>query len=376
MAPSFIQRIFRFLGWSEHASKSSSALRIGILGAANIAPPALIKPALYNQDVIISAIAARDGKRAEAYAKKHKIARWFNSYEQLIEDPDIDAIYIPAPNGLHYKWAVKALEAGKHVLCEKPVTSNAKEAEELASIALKHKRVLMEAAHSFHHPALIRAREIIRSGEIGDIVEVSASFGFPFMPSSDIRFNVNGTQPKLAGGSMMDAGVYASHCVRFLTDAKFASCKSARAVERFPGVDETMDATVEFENSPIIGKIHSNMAMPFPWLPKMSATVVGTKGSVYVFNFLAPFVYHYIQVKVQTPKGSVHTRTEKEYGEHGKSTYEHQLESFVYAVRNQPEGGIARTPSGGTVDDPVGTMKMIDGIYEKSGLGIRHGYEL
>ena len=108
-------------------------MQIGVLGAARIAPVALIKPAKENPDVVVAAVAARDASRAQAFAAKHGIGRVHDSYEALLADPDIDAIYIPLPNGLHGKWTRAALNANKHVLCEKPFTANAAEAREIAA---------------------------------------------------------------------------------------------------------------------------------------------------------------------------------------------------------------------------------------------------
>src|SRR4029077_17728166 len=111
------------------------SLRIGILGAASIAPSALIKPAGANREVVVAAVAARDGARAQAYATKQGIARVYDSYEKLIADPDIDAVYNPLPNSLHGRLTRAALAGGKHVLCEKPFTANAAEAQRIADLA-------------------------------------------------------------------------------------------------------------------------------------------------------------------------------------------------------------------------------------------------
>jgi len=366
-----ISRVQHTLGYGPAPAKASNALRIGVLGAANIAPPALIWPATFVAGAAIVAVAARDKARAEEFAKKHKIPKAYGSYEELIADPEIDAIYIPSPNGLHFPWAVKSLQAGKHVLCEKPLTANEEEAKQLVEVAKQSKRVLMEASHSFHHPVSIRAREIVRSGEIGEVLEVETALELPFVRSEDIRFDVNGTQRKLAGGAFMDTGVYACNAARFYADLTFARCVSAKGVERFTGVDETMEAMVEFENSSVKGKITSSLNRRFPWLPRCFATITGTKGKVTVFNYALPFLYHYIEI---TPNGGK-SRTEKVY-EDGKSTYEHQLLVFIECVQKQTEGGLAKTRTGGTIDDPVNTMKMIDAVYEKSGLKKREGYGL
>src|SRR5215467_13402600 len=145
-------------------------LRIGTLGAARITPAALIKPARNSTEAEVVAVAARDRSRAQAFASKHGIPQVCDSYGALVNAPDIDAIYNPLPNGLHAEWTIAALEAGKHVLCEKPFTSNAKEAEEVAAVAERHSdRVLMEAFHYRYHPLAQRMRDVVDSGELGEI---------------------------------------------------------------------------------------------------------------------------------------------------------------------------------------------------------------
>ena len=172
-----------------------------MLGAARIAPSALINPAKDNADVVVTAVAARDGSRARAFAAKHGIPRVHESYEALLADPDIDAVYNPLPNGLHGKWTRAALDAGKHVLCEKPFTANADEAREIADLAAKSDRVVMEAFHYRYHPMTLRTEQIIASGVIGKLQRVEAALCFPLPKFSDIRYNYS-----LGGGATMDAG--------------------------------------------------------------------------------------------------------------------------------------------------------------------------
>ena len=186
-------------------------VRIGILGAARIAPSAVIKPAQKVDGAEIAAVAARDRSRADAFATKHGIPRVHESYASLVADPEIDAIYNPLPNGLHAEWTIAALEAGKHVLCEKPFTANAKEAEAVAAVAGRTDLVLMEAFHYRYHPLAARMREIVESGELGTIARVETSLCFPLPKFSDIRY-----QYDLAGGATMDVGTYTVHMARLL----------------------------------------------------------------------------------------------------------------------------------------------------------------
>ncbi len=186
-------------------------LRLGILGAARIAPAALIRPARAIADARVVAVAARDRDKAARFANKHGIDTVHGSYEALLADAGVDAIYNPLPNGLHGRWTRAALAAGKHVLCEKPFCANADEATEVAAAAAASGRVVMEAFHYRYHPLAARVREILDAHELGRLRHVETWLCFPLPRFSDIRYN-----HALAGGALMDAGCYAVHLARFL----------------------------------------------------------------------------------------------------------------------------------------------------------------
>jgi len=170
---------------------SSSPIRIGVLGAAAIVPMALIHPARSVPEMQITAITAREPKRAQSFGRRHHIPRVHQTYDALLADPDIDAIYNPLPNSLHAEWTISALQAGKHVLCEKPFASNAKEAEEMAKTARETGLVLSEAFAYRYHPLTARVKEIISSGnwEKSDISK--PSFVFCFQPQTTFDSNTN-----------------------------------------------------------------------------------------------------------------------------------------------------------------------------------------
>jgi predicted dehydrogenase len=217
-----------------------SDLRIGVLGAARIAPAALIKPARAIDGVRVVAVAARDRTRADAFATKHSIPFVHTGYEELIADPEIDAIYNPLPNGLHGRWTTAALDAGKHVLCEKPFTANRSEAETVAADAERTGLVVMEAFHYRYHPLAARMRQIVDSGELGRLRHVEAWNCFPLPKFSDIRYSLD-----LAGGALMDAGCYAVHMVR-LVGAGEPDVVSATPTLQSPGIDRAMRADLLF----------------------------------------------------------------------------------------------------------------------------------
>jgi predicted dehydrogenase len=324
-----------------------SQLRIGVLGAARIVPTALIKPAAVVPQATITAIAARDPHRARRFAAKHHIATVHDSYQAVLDDPDIDAIYNPLPNALHAPWTLKAIAAGKHVLCEKPFTSNAVEAQAVAEAAAASGLVVMEAFHYRHHPLAARMREICTSGELGTIGSVHVAMCFPLPRFSDIRYSY-----PLGGGAMMDAGSYTINCLRLLGDGP-PEVITAHATQHSPDIDRAMTAQLRFPDG-AEGRITASM-----WsrrLLDIRARVVGDRGELRVLNFLAPHIYH--RVTIKTSSG---TRHEKVDGEH---TYTHQLRAFTDAVLH---GGRALT----SAEDAVVTMGLIDDVYRAADMRIR-----
>jgi predicted dehydrogenase len=322
-------------------------VQIGVLGAARIAPLALIKPAKANPDVVVAAVAARDVSRARAFAAKHGIARVHDSYEALLADPDIDAIYNPLPNGLHGKWTRAALAAGKHVLCEKPFTANAAEAREIAGVAAQSDRVVMEAFHYRYHPMASRIEEIIASGELGKLERVEAALCFPLPKFSDIRYNYS-----LAGGATMDAGCYPVHMVRTFGGST-PEVVSAHAKLHDPQIDRAMTAELRFADGHT-GRIRCSM-----WstsLLDLSAHVVGDQGELRALNPTMPQIYHRLSVRSAAGKRVEHFSR--------RASYAYQLDAFVAAVlRGEP---VKTTP-----EDAIENMSVVDAIYRAAGLPLR-----
>jgi len=326
---------------------AGAPLRIGVLGAASIAPLALIKPAKDNADVVVAAVAARDGTRARAFAAKHDIARVHATYEALVADPDLDAVYIPLPNGLHGKWTRAALAAGKHVLCEKPFTANAAEAREIADLAATSDRVVMEAFHYRYHPLALRTEQIIASGELGKLQRVEAALCFPLPMFSDIRYNYS-----LAGGALMDAGCYAVHMARTFGGST-PEVVSAQAKLRDPQIDRAMTAELRFAAGHT-GRVRCSM-----WssrLLEISAHVVGERGELKLFNPVAPHFVNRLSIRSSDGKRVEHFPR--------RPSYAYQLDAFAAAVlRGEP---VKTTP-----EDAVENMTVIDAIYRAAGLPLR-----
>jgi predicted dehydrogenase len=319
-------------------------VRIGTLGAARITPNALIKPARKSSEAQVAAIAARDRTRAEAFASKHGIPRVHDSYAELIADPEVDAIYNPLPNGLHAEWTIAALEAGKHVLCEKPFTANADEAEAVAAVADRTGLVVMEAFHYRYHPLADRMREIVESGELGTIRRVEAALCFPLPKFSDIRY-----QYDLAGGATMDVGSYTVHMARLLGGEE-PEVVSAQAKLRTPSVDRAMRAELAFPSGHS-GRITCSMWSR--WVLQTSVRVTGDGGEMRVVNPTGPHIWHRMRVKRDG-----HGRTERFPR---RATYEYQLDAFCAAVlRGEP----TLTPPA----DSIANMRVLDAIYVAAGM--------
>lgn len=324
-------------------------LRFGILGAARIAPAALIRPARAVDDVQVAAIAARDANKARRFARAHNIPRVLDSYEALVNDADLDAIYNPLPNALHCEWTVKALRAGKHVLCEKPIASNTREAEEMADAADGTGRVLMEAFHFRYHPLARRVKEILDSGEIGAARELQAEFFIPlFLRPNDIRFDY-----ALAGGGAMDTGCYCVNLIRYLA-ADEPRVVRANAKVSSPQIDRVMRATLQFENG-LTAQLGCSLAA-FPPL-KIFARVQGDRGSIEVTNPFVPQMY-FRGLTVNTRQGNRREAVSSE------PTYNFQLRAFAGAVRGEK----TNVTDG---RDGVKNMRVIDALYQTAGLKVR-----
>jgi len=256
-------------------------------------------------------------------------------------------VYNPLPNSHHCEWTIRALEQGKHVLCEKPLGANAAEAERMAAAARTSGRVLMEAFHWRYHPLAARMREIVDSGELGPVRHIEAHFCVPLIRPGDIRYRLD-----LAGGATMDLGCYTISVIRFLAAAE-PEVVDARARLSSPGVDRAMEADFRFAD----GRTARMTCSLFSGtLLRVSALVRGDAGRLSVLNPLAPQLFH--RLTVQTAGGK---RTERLQSE---GTYTHQLRAFVAAV-------CAGTPIPTGPDDAIANMRVIDAVYTRAGLAPR-----
>src|SRR5690349_2492362 len=270
-----------------------SPLRIGVLGAAAIVPSALTAPARNVPEVQVTAIAARDPQRAENFARTQRIPRVHKTYTNLLADPEIDAIYNPLPNNLHAEWTIRALRAGKHVLCEKPFASNTHEAEEMARTAQETGLVLSEAFAYRYHPLTARVKEIIASGELGKIQHLDAQFCFLLPSPNNIRFKY-----ELAGGALMDCGCYPVSLIRFLAQAE-PTVEHAQAHLFAPQVDHKMTADFAFADG---RTAHLVCDMLSPRLFRSSLKVAGDAGKLEVINPYHPHWFNWLSVRERNGK--------------------------------------------------------------------------
>jgi predicted dehydrogenase len=324
----------------------SEKIRIGILGAAGIAPKALIDPARVVDEVEIVAVAARDSARATAYAAEHGIPVVYDSYEKLLADPDIDVVYNPTPNGLHGRWTMAAVDAGKHVLCEKPFTANAEEARTVAAHIQTTDRTVIEAFHYRYHPLTQRTIEIVRSGELGKLVSVEAGFGGMGRPHDDIRWSW-----PLAGGALMDVGCYPVHLLRTVVGSE-PTVRGATAEQGLPNVDGDMRIELEFAGG-VAGLVRTSMQSPESFV---YAKFVGEDGELEVLN---PFIPQDGNRLTITSNGE--TRTENVTTE---ASYNFQLRAVAEVLLH---GGPVLTD----VDDAIKNMDVIDASYRAAGLPLR-----
>jgi predicted dehydrogenase len=324
-------------------------LRIGVLGAARIAPSALIRPAREVDGVRVTAVAARDRARADKFATKHGIDTVFDDYQQLVESDTVDAIYNPLPNGLHGRWTLAAVAAGKHVLCEKPFTANAAEAKTVA--ASVGESVVMEAFHYRYHPLAARILELLDDGAIGPVRHIEAHLCLPLPRFSDIRYSL-----PLAGGALMDAGCYAVHALRTFGLSRQhgePTVTAAAAKTHGEGIDRFMTVDVQYPGGATgraIGSLWSARVL------EVSLRITGETGAIRVLNFVAPQIYHRLSVRSRDKR--FHERVP------GKGSYTMQLLAFRDAVRDG-------TPVLTGAADAIHTMTLIDAAYEKAGLPIR-----
>jgi predicted dehydrogenase len=311
-------------------------IRIGILGAAKIAPWSIIAPAKARSDVTVTAVAARDPARAAAFAGQFGVPGVARTYTDLIERDDVDLVYVALPAAAHCEWSIRALRAGKAVLCEKPFALDAAEARQMVGAAERLGLPLIEAIHYRFHPIIERARTIVRSGELGPLVEAEGVFVYPVPPlEGEIRWLRD-----QGGGAIMDDGCYPLHALRTVLGAE---PEVVNARSRFArGVDTETWAELRF------GEVQARVHVALETEKPISRLEVrGERGRMTIRNFILPQAGSTFTVEVDGV-----TRQEPT---DGPATYDAQL-AHVMAVLD----GETEPLTGG--EDAVANMAAIDAV--------------
>jgi D-xylose 1-dehydrogenase (NADP+, D-xylono-1,5-lactone-forming) len=309
-------------------------IRWGILSTANI-NRLVIAGAAGSDQVEIAAVASRDVTRAAAYASDHGIPRAYGSYEELLADPTLDAIYISLPNALHVKWAIRALQAGKHVLCEKPLSRHPEQVEALFDAAERAGRHCMEAFMWRHNPQTKRLAALIADGAIGELRLIRAAFSFPLTNPANVRF-----QPDLDGGALMDVGCYCVSACRLLAGEPVRV--TGQQVVAPSRVDVRFAGTLAF-SGPVLA--HFDCAVDLP--DRSELEVIGSEGTIRVRD-----PWHCRRPELRLERGDDIEVIDFEPAD----SYRLELENLGAAIRGEATPLLGRA-------DSIGQARAIEALY-------------
>ncbi|MCF8567115.1 Gfo/Idh/MocA family oxidoreductase [Alicyclobacillus tolerans] len=248
-----------------------TTVRWGVLGTARIAEQQVIPAIQKAAHAQLTAVASRSLTKAQEFAARNNIVKAYGSYEELLDDPEIDAVYIPLPNHLHAQWTIAAARRKKHVLCEKPATLNAEELQSVLSACQEEGVVFMEAFMYQFHPQWNRVREVLQSGELGEVKVLAASFSFPLSDESDIRLS-----PDKGGGSLYDVGCYCVHAIQTVSGKQ--EPVDIGAVAKFAQdniVDRSLSAALRFQNG-----LLAHFDCSFEAADRQSFHIAGSMGTI------------------------------------------------------------------------------------------------
>ena len=309
----------------------------GIVSTAHI-NRLLIPGAHASPKVELVAVASRDQARADDYAREWEIPRAHGSYEALLADPEVEAVYISLPNNLHVEWSIRALEAGKHVLCEKPLTRHADGAEEAFDAAERADRVLSEAFMYRHNPQTTRLKSLVDEGAIGELRLVRASFSFAMYDDQNIRL-----RPELDGGSLMDVGCYCVSGSRLL--AGEPETVYGQAWYGPSGTDWVFGGTLRFAGD-VIGIFDCGTALT----DRDELEVVGSEGSLFLDD---PWHAREPGIELRRDDGVEQIETER------ADSYRLELENVSDAIRGEGELLLGR-------DDAVAQARALEALHESA----------
>jgi xylose dehydrogenase (NAD/NADP) len=318
----------------------SGAVMWGFLSTANINDK-LLPGVGASPDVELLAVASRDRDRATAYARERGIERAYGSYEEILADPDVEAVYISLPNSLHVEWSIRALDAGKHVLCEKPLTRHPEDVERAFDAAGRAGRILMEAFMYRHNPQTERLVELVEGGAIGRLRLVRAAFSFPLDDMANVRLNA-----ELEGGGLMDVGCYCVSGSRLL--AGEPESVYGEQVAAPSGVDELFTGTLRFAGG-VLAEIDCGLVLPV----RDELEAIGEEGSIFLDD---PWHCRKPVIEVRKEDGTERIELEPE------DSYRLQLENMSAAIRGRAEPLLGR-------EDALGQARAIEALYRSAAEG-------
>lgn len=327
------------------------SIRLGLVAASRIAQAAVVDPVPDVDGVELTAVGARDLDRAREAAAKWNLPHAYGSYTALINSDEVDAVYIGSPASYHRHSAIEAIEAGKHVLCEKPFAANADDARTIADAARAGDVVVMEAFHWRYHPYASQIRAVLESGVLGRLDRIEAVFDIPNgrIPTTDIRWDLS-----IGGGATMDLGCYSIQWVRFAAGSD-PDVVSAEAVCPVPEIDGSLVAELRWPSG-VTGSVGSSMIAEGDSVVAY-LRVTGELGTMTAGNPLAPQNGGAV-ITVETADGTQRHEADR------TSTYYHQLVAFRDAINDG-------TPFPTTADDGVRNMEIVDACYRAAGLVVR-----
>jgi predicted dehydrogenase len=328
-------------------------LRWGVLGTARIADK-VVHGINSSNNGVLAAIASRDPGMARDWAAERNVPHAFGSYDEMLASDAIDAVYIPLPNGLHKGWAVKALQHGKHVLCEKPLAANAGEVREIIATAGATGMKAMEAFMYRFHPAVARLQQLLTEGAIGDLKVIRASFGFRLLRPDDIRWSAG-----MAGGALMDVGAYCVNNARMVGGEPLAV--NASSVFSSGGVDINTVGILEFPNG-----VLSAIDCSFETGPAAHQGLVisGTDGRIYVANPFSRDENDPVHIVVNDAHDSERQGAAYTIEVPAADHYHLMVEHFADAVLND-------RPVAYTLQNSLGNMLVLDALKEAARSGQR-----
>jgi D-xylose 1-dehydrogenase (NADP+, D-xylono-1,5-lactone-forming) len=319
----------------------TDAVRWGFLSTANINAK-LLAGAAQSDRVQVVAVASRDAARAEAYANQHGIERAHGSYEALLDDPEVDAVYISLPNSMHVDWSVRALEAGKNVLCEKPLSRHPDEVERAFDAADRAGRLLMEAFMYRHNPQTKRLQDLVGEGAIGRLRLIRAAFSFPLADSPNVRLD-----PALDGGGLMDVGCYCVSGARLLAGEPVQVY--GEQVAATTGVDDVFTGSMRFSGD-VLAEIDCGLALPM----RDELEAIGEKGSIFLDD---PWRCRKPVLELRSAEGAEQIALEP------VDSYRLELENMSDAIRGRAELLLGR-------DDAVGQARAMEALYRAAAEGV------